>query len=110
MEPVFRIDVFGTSEVTVGKGKRARTERRGYGYQLWNPDEDTAERQGRPGFGSFAWYGLGVTRRAALDALMLPGIDQVAIKTNQDQRVATLYRSNWWRYIGQAEFDWSQAA
>lgn len=99
----FRIDVFGTAEVIKGKGKRAKTVRQGYGYQLWNPCEDTAERAGRPGFGSFYWYGLNVARRAALDALMEPGIEQVAIKTNQDQRIATLYRSNWDKYVGQMQ-------
>lgn len=58
----FRILVFGTSEVVKGKGKRARTVRQGYGFDLWNPCEDTAERAGRPGFGSFCWYGLSLTR------------------------------------------------
>jgi len=97
----FRINVFGTAEVTKGKGKRARVERQGFGYQLWNPCEETAECAGRPGFGSFYWYGLSVARRAALDALQQPGIDQVSIRTNQDQFVATLYRSKWYDYMGQ---------
>jgi hypothetical protein len=100
----FRISVFGTSEVVKGKGKRAKTIRQGFGYDLWNPDQETSERAGRPGFGSFYWFGLGVARRAALDALRQPGIDQVAIKTNQDRRIATLYRSQWDQYVGQARF------
>ena len=69
----FRINVFGTAEVTKGKGKRARVERQGFGYQLWNPCEEPAERAGRPGYGSVYWYGLSVARRAALDALQQPG-------------------------------------
>lgn len=101
----FRIQVFGTNERVVGKGKRARTIRQGYGFDLWNPCEETAERAGRPGFGSFYWYGLTVARNAALDALAQPGIDQVAIKTNQDRRVVTLYRSRWDEYVGQGRLE-----
>jgi len=85
---------------------RTRIERRGYGYDLWNPDYETSERAGRPGFGSFYWYGLGTARRAALDALMQPGIDQVSIRTNQDKRIFTFYRSEWDRYIGQLRIEW----
>jgi hypothetical protein len=99
----FRIEVFGTREVTKGKGKRAKTTREGYGYILWNPDYDTSERAGRPGYGSFEWYGLDVARRAALDALMFPEIDQVSIRTNQDRVIATLYKSQWYEYIGQMQ-------
>lgn len=102
----FRINVFGTSEVTTGKGKRAKVTRQGFGYQLWNPDEDTAERAGRPGFGSFYWYGMDVARRAALDALMQSDIDQVSIRTNQDRVIATLYKSRWYEYMGQLQFSW----
>lgn len=97
----FRIQVFGTREVTIGKGKRAKVTRQGFGYDLWNPDYETSVRAGRPGFGSFYWYGLDVARRAALDALMQEGIDQVAIKTNQEKRIATLYKSRWYEYMGQ---------
>ena len=103
----FRIDVFGTAEVTKKRGRKTYTERQGFGYQLWNPDEDTAVLAGRPGFGSFYFYGLGVTRRAALDALLRPGIDQVAIKTNQDKRIATLFRSELDRYLGQLKFNFN---
>jgi hypothetical protein len=103
----FRIDVFGTQEITKKRGRKQYTERQGFGYQLWNPCEDTAAREGRPGFGSFMFYGLGVTRRAALDALLQPGIEQVAIKTNQDKRIATLYRSEIDRYLGQSKFQFS---
>jgi hypothetical protein len=98
----FRILVFGTSERVVGKGKRAKTVRQGFGYVLWNPCEQTAERAGRSGFGSFEWYGLAVTRRAALDALAQPGIEQVSIRTNQDRSIATLHRSQWDKYVGQS--------
>lgn len=97
----FRIVVFGTAEVTKGKGRRARVVRQGFGYDLWNPDEETSERAGRPGFGSFYWFGLSVARRAALDALQQPGIDQVQIRTNQDNRVFTFYRSQWGEYVRQ---------
>ena len=103
----FRIDVFGTAEVTKKRGRKQYTERQGFGYQLWNSCEETAEREGRPGFGSFAWYGLGATRRAALDALLQPGIEQVAIKTNQDKRIATLYRSNLDAYLGQLKLNFN---
>lgn len=104
----FRITVFGTAEVIKGKGKRAHVERQGFGYDLWNPDQETSEKAGRPGFGSFYWYGLGITRRAALDALMQPGIDQVSIRTNQDRTIATLYRSEWARYVGQGQFQFAR--
>lgn len=112
MKPLgpFRIQVFGTVEVTKGKGKRAKTTRQGFGFDLWNPDEDAAELAGRPGFGSFYWYGLHNVRRVALDQLLQPGIDQVAIKTNQDKRVFTFYRSNIDRYLGQAKLPFAPSA
>ena len=110
----FRIAVFGESEtvkVTRVKGKKreyaCKMERQGYGFILWNPDENTAGREGRPAYGSFAWYGMAVTRRAALDALSQPGITQVAIKTNQDKRIATLYRSKLADYIGQQKLNFA---
>jgi hypothetical protein len=105
------IDVFGrweTTKVVKVKGKRGqyetRTETKGYGFQLWNPCEDAARMSGRPGFGSFQWYGIYNARRAALDALMQPGIDQVAISTNQSKRLFTFYRHNLDQYIGQLRF------
>lgn len=103
----FRISVFGTETITKGKGKRTRTETRGYGFDLWNPDYETSERAGRPGFGSFYWFGLGVVRRAALDALAQPGIDQVQIRTNQDRVVHVFYRYKWDEYAGQSQFQFA---
>jgi hypothetical protein len=97
----FRILVFGTSEVVKGKGKRAKTVKQGFGYDLWNPDQETSERAGRPGFGSFYWYGMSVARRAALDALMLPNIEQVSIRTNQDKTICVLHKSQFFKYVGQ---------
>lgn len=104
----FRIVVFGeaqTVKVSRVKGKRreytSTIERKGYGFILWNADETTAARAGRSGFGSFAWYGLSIARRAALDELRKPGIQQVSIRTNQDNPVAILYKSKWFEYVGQ---------
>lgn len=107
---IYRIQVFGTSEIIKGRGKRARAVRQGFGFDLWNPDEETARAEGRPGFGSFVWYGMHAARRAALSALMQPGIDQVAIKTNQDQDVFRFYKSNWARYVGQFYLPFAEAA
>ncbi len=98
---IFRIVVFGESETTKGRGKKARIVKQGYAYILWNPCEETAASAGRPGFGSFAWYGMGLARRAALTELQKPGITQVSIRTNQDQQVARLFRARMDEYTGQ---------
>lgn len=99
----FRIVVFGEREVIKGKGKRSRTEREGFAFVLWNPDEETATREGRPGFGSFAWYEMPLARRAALDALLQPEITQVSIRTNQDRQIARLYKSKLDEYLDQSK-------
>jgi len=103
----FRICVFGTAVVTKGKGKRQRTERQGYGFDLWNPDEETAERAGRPGFGSFEWYGMHLARCKALDQFADPQIDQVQIRTNGDQTVFVFYRSKLDQYLGQSRIQFA---
>lgn len=106
----FRIVVFGESQTVKHarvKGKKReyvrKVERQGYGFILWNPDEATAAKAGRPGFGSFEWLGMHVARRAALDVLMQPEIMQVSIRTNQDKQIARLYRCRLAEYVGQFE-------
>lgn len=81
MKP-YRIAVFASGTVTKGKGKKQRTEKRGYAYMGWNPDHTAV-------------------RRAALDHLLLPETEQVSVRTNQDREVFRFFRSNLDRHLGQ---------
>jgi hypothetical protein len=94
-----RIQVFGTSDFTIWKGKKQTTVQRSFGFDLWNPEQQCGVEARLPTAGSFLWPGLHAARRAALAALQMPGIEQVAIKTNQDKRIATLYRSKLNSYL-----------
>jgi hypothetical protein len=92
--------VFASREEEKGKGKRKKTVTVDYGYCLWNPEQHYQEAR-LPSAGSFLWPGPIAARRAALDALMLPGTRQVSIRTNQDRQIARLYRHRLDEYLGQ---------
>lgn len=87
----YRIDVFGTSEIEIKKGKRARKERRGWAIQAWNP-VNHFEPGRLPGAGSFLFPGLHAARSTALLYFQQPEIEQVSIRTNQDKEVFRFWR------------------
>jgi hypothetical protein len=90
-----RIQVFGTHEVR----KEKNIIKQGFGFDLWNPEQQCGQEARLPSAGSYLWPGLHATRRAALIALAQPGIEQVSIRTNQDKQVARLYRYRLEEYL-----------
>jgi hypothetical protein len=82
----YRVIVFGTSTRTIGRGKRQRTETRGYAFHGWTPDQ-SAEPSRMPGSGTFCYAGAIRAIVAARAYLARPGINQVQIRTNQDHTV-----------------------
>ena len=96
----YRAIVFASGFRTTGKGKRAKTVRTGYAYVAWNPNH-TVESARLLGSGSFLWPGIHAVRRAALNHLILPGVEQVSIRTNQDREVFRFYREQLAHYTGQ---------
>lgn len=86
----YRLVIFAARYVT--KRERIRPaphvtiELQHFGYDGWNPIQHYNEAR-LPGAGSFLYPGLHAVRKAAMDALALPGVHQVSIRTNQDRRV-----------------------
>lgn len=97
---VFRVVAFGTcyrpGRLYKGRGpshKGAYTviERIGMGYDVWSPN--TTAEPWRDGYGSFVHAG-GIRRMRDMirTEMSRPGITQLAIKTNQNQDFARVYR------------------
>ena len=87
----YRVIVFATREITRGRGRKAKTERIGVGWDAWNPDH-TFEPARLEGSGSFLWLGLRDAKNAVGAAFLDPTVHQVQIRTNQDRKVAIYYR------------------
>src|SRR5579859_5670136 len=89
----YRLIVFAEGSFTKGKGKRARTTvRQGYAYMGWNPI-DYCEPGRLEGSGSFLFPGLHVARSTAIQYLEMSEVQQVSIRTNQDQEVYRFYKT-----------------
>jgi hypothetical protein len=85
----YRIVVSSTRYRPIKRYKRhTAVERIGVGWVAWNPVQYYREAR-LPSAGSFLWPGVVEARKAAMNALAIPNVHQVAVKTNQDK---TVYR------------------
>lgn len=88
----YRVIVFGHKYMPVKRLKRStRIELRGFAYCLWTETQHYDEAR-LPSAGSFLFPGLHRVREAAMQALTLPGIDQVSVRTNQDRKVFQYFK------------------
>lgn len=99
----YRVIVFATGTRIRGKGKRQRIDTIGYGYVSWNSD-DVARGMYDPGrlagSGTFCYPGLFAARRAAMRELRQTGVQQVSVRTNQDQPMYRYYKQTDGRITG----------
>ena len=91
----YRVIVFATREITRGRGRKAKTERIGVGWDAWNPDH-TVEPARLEGSGSFLWLGL----RDAKNAVGCETLADFAVELAAEARRNEAHNADWTHLAG----------
>ena len=96
----YRLVIFASRYAPKKKLKRHTViERIQYGYDGWTPVQYYREAR-LPSAGSFLYPGMHAVRRAAMEALAIPNVTQVSVRTNQDKKVYIFNKNSDGRITG----------